>query len=75
MFEQINNIYTVVVLVIGLIICLFHYIDKPRRSWIYVTVFLLASLLSNYYWAAYCLLMGDDPTISSFTAPPRTIEI
>ena len=68
MFEQINNIYTVVVLVIGLIICLFHYIDKPRRSWIYVTVFLLASLLSNYYWAAYCLLMGDDPTISSFTA-------
>lgn len=68
MFEQFSNIYTIVLNVVGLIICLFHYIEKPRRSWIYVTAFLLCLLLSNYYWAAYVLLMGDDPTLSSFTA-------
>ena len=68
MFEQIGNIYCIVVNVIGLTICLFHYVDRPRRSWIYVTAYLLCSLLSAYYWGAYSLLMGDTPTIDSFTA-------
>ncbi len=68
MFEQFINIYSIVITVVGLIICLFHYIERPRRSWIYVTASLLSLLLSNYYWTTYTLLMGDDPSISSFAA-------
>ncbi len=68
MFEQIGNVYAIVLNLIGLVICLFRYIDKPRRSWIYVTAFLLACLLSDYYWGAYSLLMGDDPNVESFIA-------
>ena len=68
MFEQIGNIYAIVLNLIGLVVCLFRYIDKPRRSWVYVTAFLLATLLSDYYWGAYSLLMGDGPNVSSFIA-------
>ena len=67
-FEQIGNVYAIVLTLIGLVICLFRYIDKPRRSWIYVTVFLLTMLLSDYYWGAYTLLMGDNPNVESFIA-------
>ena len=68
MVEQAINIFVLIVEVIGLIICMFRYVDKPRRSWIYVTLFLLGNLLSDYYWCAYCLLMGEDPDVSSFLA-------
>ena len=68
MFEQIVNFYIIVLDVIGLIICLFRYVDKPRRSWIYVTVFLLGNLLSDYYWGAYQFLMNDYPDVSDLMA-------
>ena len=67
-FEHIGNVYAIVLNLVGLIICLFRYIDKPRRSWIYVTAFLLSTLLSCYYWGAYTLLMNDTPNVSSFIA-------
>ena len=68
MIEQGINLFVIIADVIGLVICLFRYVDKPRRSWIYATIFLLGNLLSDYYWSAYCLLMGDDPDVSSFFA-------
>ena len=67
-FDQIGNVYSIVAVLIGLVICLFRYIDKPRRSWVYVTMFLLCMLLSCYYWGAYVLIIGDDPNVSSFLA-------
>ncbi len=35
---------------------------------IYVIGFLLSTLLSNYYWGVYVLVMGDYPNVSSFFA-------
>ncbi len=67
-FEQAGNIYAIVLTVVGLIFCMSRYFAKPHRAWVYAIVFLLGNLLSNYYWGAYVLLMGDYPDVSSFMA-------
>ncbi len=67
-FEHVINVYSLVLNVIAIMICLFQYISRPRRSWSYAIMFYLANLLSNYYWCIYMLVMGDYPNVSSMLA-------
>ncbi|MCR5664814.1 MAG: response regulator [Oscillospiraceae bacterium] len=66
--EQVLNLYAITINVVGLVICLFRYVRRPRKDWVYAIAFLLGNLLSNYYWGAYTLMMGEDPNVSSFFA-------
>ena len=68
MFETIGSINSIVLDLAGLMLCLFHYVRKPRKEWVYAVFFLLAALLSNYYWGVYLLVMGDYPNVSSILA-------
>lgn len=67
-FEHVISVYSLVLNVIALMICLFQYISRPRRSWSYAIIFFLSNLLSNYYWCIYMLVMGDYPNASSILA-------
>lgn len=67
-FEQFGNVYSIVMNLAGLMISLFQYVKKPRKVWIYVIIFSLFTLLSNYYWGVYMLVMGDYPNVSSILA-------
>ena len=66
--EQVLNIYSVAIGVVGLIVSLFFFVKRPRLEWILVIISLLGNFLSNYYWAAYMLLIGDSPNVSSLLA-------
>ena len=68
LYDHITNIYSIVLTVVGLVIAMFRYVEHPCRAWIYMIIFLLGNLLSNYYWGAYVLLMTEYPNISSFIA-------
>ena len=65
LLEQLNSIYTIVVNLLGLMICLFMYVKRPTRSGIYALAYLMANLLSNYYWGIYVVIMNDYPNVSS----------
>ena len=68
MFEQAVNIFTILVNLVGLMLCLFGYFKYTRRPFIYAVIFFLGDVLSNYYWCVYALVMGDDPNVSSILA-------
>jgi len=68
MFEQIGSVFSILTNLTGLMVCLFHYVRRPRKEWIYVVIFLLCCLLSNYYWGVYVVVMGDYPNVSSLLA-------
>ncbi|MCR4738957.1 MAG: response regulator [Lachnospiraceae bacterium] len=52
----------------GLLLTLFRYIETRHRILIYAVLFYLANMLSQYYWTAYEIVIGDDPGISSVFA-------
>ncbi len=66
--DTIENLVMLLAAVVGLLSCLFHYIDKPKRGWLYLTIFFLMHLLSDYYWTVYTIVMQDDPAVSAFMA-------
>ncbi|MCR5774425.1 MAG: response regulator [Lachnospiraceae bacterium] len=68
LFEQILSGYSLLLNLIALMICLFQYVSRPRKTWTYALFFFLATLLSNYYWCIYIIVMGDDPNVSSTLA-------
>ena len=68
MFEQMTDIFTLLMNLIGLMMCLFLYFRHTRRTITLAVVFFLANLLSEYYWVVYSLVMGDSPSVSSFFA-------
>ncbi|MCR4909113.1 MAG: response regulator [Lachnospiraceae bacterium] len=63
-----ENLIMLLAAIVGLITCLFHYIETPRKGWLYVTGFFLAHILSDYYWATYTFIMHEDPKVSALTA-------
>ena len=63
--EQVSSIYSIIMNLAGLMICLFQYFKNPSKKWIYSIAFLLGNLLSNYYWGVYVLVMNDYPNVSS----------
>ncbi|MBQ9437469.1 MAG: response regulator [Lachnospiraceae bacterium] len=68
LFEDFLNIYSIVMTMIALLLCLDKHITHPRRAWMFAVMMALGDLLSNYYWGAYTLLMGENPNISAFMA-------
>ena len=67
-FEDFENILALILIVIGLLMCLFKYVKTPRRGWLFAIIFLLAHLLSDYYWAIYTFVMGENPGTSALMA-------
>ncbi len=66
--DNIENIVMLLTAVIGLLFCLFRYIETPVRGWFYSSVFFLAFLLSDYYWTLYTLVIGSYPDVSALIA-------
>ena len=66
--DDLDNLLMLASTVIALLISLFKYIEKPRKGWLYVSVFFLARFLSDYYWTTYTFIMNDDPDISALMA-------
>ena len=66
--EDIENILTLFATIVGLMGCLFRFIKAPKRGYLYLIVFFLCSLLSDYYWTVYSLVMHSYPEISEFLA-------
>ena len=66
--EIVENLVMLIAGVIGLLSSLFHYIEKPKRGWLLLTIFFLAHILSDYYWTLYTLVMQENPDVSAFMA-------
>ena len=66
--DMIDNICMLLTAVIGLLICLFRYIENPKRGYLYLSVYFLARLLSDYYWTLYYIVMNSEPDISAIMA-------
>ena len=66
--QTIENSITLLAIIIALLGCLFRYIDHPNRDYLYLCVYFLAHLLSDYYWTVYTLVMNVNPDISAFVA-------
>ena len=49
-FEDIENIVSLLFTIVGLLYCLFKYIDTPKRGYRYLIAFFITSFLSEYYW-------------------------
>ena len=64
-FELFLNLYALVANMLTLVVCLLHFVAQPRRGWLYGTLVMLPSLMSNYYWGSYTLLLQGSPTLSS----------
>ena len=67
-FENVLNIISLLTRIIGLLSCLFLFIDRPRKGWLYMASFYLLFLLSDYYWTVYTLVMGENPDVAAFLA-------
>ncbi|MCR5473871.1 MAG: response regulator [Lachnospiraceae bacterium] len=66
--EMIENIITLLAVIIAMLSCLFRYIDIPRRGYLALCIYFIAHLLSDYYWTVYSLVMNNDPDVSEFIA-------
>lgn len=63
--EYAENIVQLLTCLIALLFCLFQYISGKQKGWVYATAVFLCSLMSNYYWTAYLVIMGDYPNVSN----------
>ena len=66
--DTVENVVTLLAVIVGLLYTLFNYIKKPRRGWFLLSFFFLTHLLSDYYWTTYTLVMGDNPDVSAMMA-------
>ena len=66
--DALDNLLMLAAAIIGLLICMFRYIAFPKRGWLYLSVFFLADMLSDYYWTIYSLVMNDSPDVSAIIA-------
>ena len=67
-FESLENIITLLCTIVGLLYCVFNYIENPKRGYRLIIVFFLANFLSEYYWTIYQLVMHTYPNVSEFAA-------
>ncbi len=63
--DYIENIVQLLATITALLMCLFRYISRNARGWIYGTIIFLSSLLSCYYWTSFFLITGGTPDISN----------
>ncbi len=66
--DTMENVVTLLAVILGLLYALFNYIRTPKRGWFYLSVFFLTHMLSDYYWTTYTLIMGDNPDVSAMMA-------
>ena len=66
--ENLDNVLMLLASITGLLICMFRYIRFPQRGWLYLSLFFLADLLSDYYWTIFSLVMHTDPDVSAMMA-------
>ena len=66
--DTIGNSVMLLMAIIGILVSLFHYIETPRRGWLYLTGFFLSHFLSDYYWGIYTLVLHKDPEVSALMA-------
>ena len=57
----VENVITLLAVIIALIVCLFRYIDAQKKGFFWLCVYFLSVLLSEYYWSVYTLVMKDNP--------------
>ncbi|WP_084554879.1 HD domain-containing phosphohydrolase [Eubacterium xylanophilum] len=67
-YENIENFITLICTVAGLLYCFSKYTERPKRVYLFLIVFFVSHLLSDYYWSIYVLVMGDYPKVSEFLA-------
>ncbi len=65
-FDDFENLFTLFCTVVGLLFCLFKYIELPKRRYLYLIIFFLTHFFSDYYWAIYGLIMHSSPNVSGF---------
>ena len=68
LLENFENILSLLCTIVGLLYCVFQYIEIPKRGLRLLIGFFLAKFLSEYYWTIYVLVMHADPDVSEFTA-------
>ncbi len=66
--DALDNVLMLLAAIIGLLISMFRYIAFPKKAWLYLSVFFLADLLSDYYWTIYTLVFRESPDVSAFIA-------
>lgn len=66
--DTLENVFTLFVVILGSLYALFKYIRAPKREWLYLSIFFLSHMLSDYYWTAYTVVMGENPDVSAFMA-------
>ena len=66
--ESFENILSLLCTIVGLLYCVFRYIEAPRRGFRLLIGFFLAKFLSEYYWTIFEFVMHTYPDVSGFTA-------
>lgn len=66
--ENLENVVSLLCTIVGLLYCIFQYIETPKPGFRCLVIFFLANFLSKYYWTIYQLVMGSYPDISEFAA-------
>ena len=66
--ENFENIVSLLCTIIGLLYCIFQYIETPKPGFRCLVGFFLANFLSEYYRTVYQLVMGAYPDVSAFAA-------
>ncbi|MBO7356269.1 MAG: response regulator, partial [Lachnospiraceae bacterium] len=66
--DFLTDILMTLAAIIGMLGCLYNYIEKPKKGWLLVAGFFFANLLSDYYWTTYTLVMLEEPNVSEFLA-------
>ena len=64
-FDLFENVIMLLAAIMGLLLTLYKYFVVPKRGWLYLAVFFLMHLLSDYYWTIYTLVMGENPDVSA----------
>ena len=67
-FDVFENMVSLICVMIGLIYCIFKYIDTPKREYACIIGFYIANFLEEYYWAIYVLVTHSDPDVSEFAS-------
>ena len=65
-FADLESVFALFCTIVGLLCCLFKYIEVPRRGCLYLIIFFLTHFLSDYYWTIYSLATRSDPDVAGF---------
>ena len=67
-FENFENIVSLLCTIVGLLYCVFKYVETHGKGFRFIIAFFLANFLSEYYWTVYELISNSYPDVSEFMA-------